>query len=129
VNSEKFATAFKIFNRRTASTLQLRQVAASSFLSIKIIKKLIYTITYMLMPSKQTTMRIEEILDNASEEFLDRFFETILNEINSDEEPYYKKARQLLLAYLNNEHADDFFIAICGWSLESLIERSQSDDF
>ena len=73
--------------------------------------------------------QIEAILDNASEEFLDRFFETILNEINSDEEPYYKKARQLLLAYLNNEHSDDFFIAICGWSLESLIERSQSDDF
>ena len=73
--------------------------------------------------------QIEAILDNASEEFLDRFFETILNEINSDEEPYYKKARQLLLAYLNNEHADDFLIAICGWSLESLIERSQSDDF
>ncbi len=73
--------------------------------------------------------QIEAILDNASEEFLDRFFETILNEINSDEEPYYKKARQLLLAYLNNEHADDLLIAICGWSLESLIERSQSDDF
>ena len=59
--------------------------------------------------------QIEAILDNASEEFLDRFFETI--------EPYYKKARQLLLAYLNNEHADDFFIAICGWSLESLLEK------
>jgi hypothetical protein len=67
--------------------------------------------------------QIEAILDNASEEFLDRFFETILNEINSDEEPYYKKARQLLLAYLNIEHADDFFIAICGWSLESLLEK------
>ena len=73
--------------------------------------------------------QIEAILDNASEEFLDRFFETILNEINSDEEPYYKKALQLLLAYLNNEHADDLLIAICGWILESLIERSQSDDF
>jgi CRISPR/Cas system-associated endonuclease/helicase Cas3 len=67
--------------------------------------------------------QIEAILDNASEEFLDRFFEMILNEINSDEEPYYKKARQLLLAYLNNEHADDHFIAICGWSLESLLEK------
>ena len=58
------------------------------------------------------------------EEFLEKFFETLLNEINSDEEPYYKKSRQLLLASLNNEHADDFFIAICGWSLESLIERA-----
>ena len=68
--------------------------------------------------------QILAILNNANEEFLERFFETMLNEINSDDEPYYKKARQLLLASLNNEHADDFFIAICGWSLESLIEKS-----
>ena len=67
--------------------------------------------------------QILAILNNANEEFLERFFETMLNEINSDDEPYYKKARQLLLASLNNEHADDFFIAICGWSLESLIEK------
>ena len=68
--------------------------------------------------------QILAILNNANEEFLERFFETMLNEINSDDEPYYKKARQLLLASLNNEHADEFFIAICGWSLESLIEKS-----
>ena len=72
--------------------------------------------------------QIQAILDNANEEFLERFYETMLNEINSDDESYYKKARQLLLASLNNEHADDFFIAICGWSLESLIERSQDDE-
>ena len=64
------------------------------------------------------------ILDIDSEEFLEKFFETLLNEINSDDEPYYKKSRQLLLASLNNEHADDFFIAICGWSLESLVNRT-----
>ena len=68
--------------------------------------------------------QILAILNNANEEFLKRFFKTMLNEINSDDEPYYKKARQLLLASLNNENADDFFIAICGWSLESLIEKS-----
>ena len=72
---------------------------------------------------------IEAILDYANEELLKRFYETMLNEINSDDESYYKKVRQLLLASLNNEHVDDFFIAICGWSLESLIERSQSDYF
>ena len=72
--------------------------------------------------------QIQAILDNANEEFLERLFETILNEINSDDEPYHKKARQLLLASLNNENADDFFIAICGWGLESLIERSQDDE-
>ena len=67
--------------------------------------------------------QLQAILDNANDEFLDSLFETILNEINADDEPYYKKARQLLLASLNNENADDFFIAICGWSLESLIEK------
>jgi len=72
--------------------------------------------------------QIQAILDNANEEFLERFYETMFNEINSDDEPYYKKARQLLLASLDNEHADDFFIAICGWSLESLIEQSQDDE-
>ena len=68
--------------------------------------------------------QIQGILDIDSEEFLEKFFETLLNEINSDDEPYYKKSRQLLLASLNNEHADDFFIAICGWSLESLVNRT-----
>lgn len=72
--------------------------------------------------------QIQALLDNTNEEFLERFYETMLNEINSDDEPYYKKARQLLLASLDNEHADDFFIAICGWSLESLIEQSQDDE-
>lgn len=72
---------------------------------------------------KMDKSRIQSILDNSSEEFLDRFFETLLEEINSDDEPFYKKTRQLLLASLNNENADDFFIAICGWSLESLIDK------
>jgi hypothetical protein len=72
---------------------------------------------------KMDNSSIQSILDNSSEEFLDRFFETLLEEINSDDEPFYKKARQLLLASLNNENTDDFFIAICGWSLESLIDK------
>lgn len=67
---------------------------------------------------------IEAILENGSEEFLERFYETLQKEIFNDDEPYYKKARQLLLAAIKNENADDFFIAICGWSLESLIEKS-----
>ena len=67
---------------------------------------------------------IKEILENASEEYLEKLFETLLYEINNDDEPYHKKARQLLLASLNNENADDFFIAVCGWSLESLIKRT-----
>ena len=67
--------------------------------------------------------QIEAIIDNANEEFLERFYETLLNEINADDEAYHKKARQLLLAAINNKNADDFFIAICGWSLESLFSN------
>lgn len=68
--------------------------------------------------------QIETILENASEDFLERFYETLLNEINSDDEPYNKKARHLLLAALKSEAPDDFFISLCGWSLESLIEKT-----
>ena len=68
--------------------------------------------------------QIEAILENASEEFLEKFYEALLNEINSDDEAYYKKARHLLLASLKSEDPDDFFISLCGWSIESLIERS-----
>ena len=68
--------------------------------------------------------QIEAIIKNASEEFLDKFYETLLNEINSDDEVYHKKARHLLLASLKSEAPDDFFISLCGWSLESLIEKT-----
>ena len=68
--------------------------------------------------------QIETILENASEDFLERFYETLLYEINSDDEPYNKKARHLLLAALKSEAPDDFFISLCGWSLESLMEKT-----
>ena len=68
--------------------------------------------------------QIEAILANSSEEFLERFFETLLNEINSDDEPYYKQSRHLLAASLRSEDPDDFFISLCGWSLDTLIEKT-----
>ena len=67
--------------------------------------------------------QLEAILNNASEDFLEKFFETLVNEINADDEPYHKKAYNLLLASLNSDDPDEFFISICGWSIESLIER------
>ena len=66
--------------------------------------------------------QIKALLKNASDDFLESFYETLLDEINCDDEPYHKKARQLLLASLNDEQHNDFFIAICGWSLDSIIE-------
>ena len=67
--------------------------------------------------------QIQALIDNASEDFLERFYETLLNEINSDDEPYQKKAYHLLVASLKSEDPDDFFISLCGWSLDTLIKK------
>ena len=64
---------------------------------------------------------IEEILE--SEGLLERFVETLVEEINNDDEAYDKKGRQLLEMCLTYDNADEFFIAICGWSVDSLIEK------
>lgn len=48
--------------------------------------------------------------------------ETLLDAINHDDEPWSKKARQLLLFAMNDDKADDFFISICGYSLKSLLK-------
>ena len=58
-----------------------------------------------------------------NEALLERFMEVLIEEINNDDEAYYKKSRQLLDLCLTDENADDFFIAICGWSLASLLEK------
>ena len=68
--------------------------------------------------------QLQVLLDNASEEFLERFFDTLLNAINDDDEPYNKKAYNLLLASLKSENPDDIFISLCGWSIDSLLERT-----
>ena len=73
------------------------------------------------MNNNITIQTIQKVL--SSDEKLEAFYEKLLFEINNDDEPYYKKGRQILLACLNNEHPDDFFIAICGWSIDSLLEK------
>ena len=46
-----------------------------------------------------------------------------IDEINNDDEAYDKKGRQLLDLCLTDDHADDFLIAICGWNVDSLLEK------
>ena len=65
--------------------------------------------------------RIENILNDEAQ--LERFVEVLIDEINNDDEAYDKKDRQLLNLCLTDEHADDFFIAVCGWSVDSLIDK------
>lgn len=64
---------------------------------------------------------LEEVLVN--ENLLERFVETMVNEINNDDEVYCKKGRQLLELCLTYDYADDFFIAICGWSVDSILKK------
>ena len=70
---------------------------------------------------KMDKERIENILNDEAQ--LERFVEVLVDEINNDDEAYDKKGRQLLDLCLTDEHADDFFIAICGWSVDSLLEK------
>ena len=65
--------------------------------------------------------RIENILNDEAQ--LERFVEVLVDEINNDDEAYDKKGRQLLDLCLTDEQADDFFIAVCGWSVDSLIDK------
>ena len=65
--------------------------------------------------------RIENILNDEAQ--LERFVEVLVDEINNDDEAYDKKGRQLLDLCMTDEHADDFFIAICGWSVDILLEK------
>lgn len=64
---------------------------------------------------------IQTVLE--SEDLLERFVEVLIDEINNDDEALYKKGRELLNVCLSNDQADDFFIAICGWSVDSLLNR------
>ena len=82
----------------------------------------IYLVTLQIKKTMEKE-QIQAILENASDEFLERFYETLLNEINSDDEAYYKKAYHLLAASLKSENPDDFFISLCGWGLDTLIDK------
>ena len=66
--------------------------------------------------------KIQDVLNNSN--LLEQFGEILINEINNDDESYEKVARQLLTLCLNNNNADDFFIAICGWSVDSLLDKT-----
>ena len=64
---------------------------------------------------------IQNVLNDES--LLEQFTELLVDEINNDDEAMDKKGRQLLTLCLSDENADDFFIAICGWSVDSLLQK------
>lgn len=68
-----------------------------------------------------------------SEELRETFFKVLFQEIQSDEEPYYKKSYRLLnLFEMEPEITDEFLITVCGWSMETLlkmtIEKEKCED-
>jgi hypothetical protein len=71
---------------------------------------------------------IQTILDNESGEFFESFCEVLINEINSDDERYDRKGRQLLLAALQSDDPDGLFMSLCGWTLSTLIGKAKLSD-
>ena len=65
--------------------------------------------------------RIHKVLEDNI--LLEDFSQLLIDEINNDDEILEKKGRQLLNFCLNDENADEFFIAICGWSVDSLLNK------
>ena len=57
------------------------------------------------------------------EEKCDFFVSTFLKELESDDERYSKKGHYMLKAIKEN-NLEDFLIAVCGWSPESLLKKS-----
>ena len=72
-----------------------------------------------------TKEKIQKILDERSDEFFEQFCEVLMNEIISDDERYDKKGRKLLMSALESDNPDSFFLSICGWNLESLINKAE----
>ena len=66
---------------------------------------------------------IKNILENASEDELESIIETLNNEIFDDTETFRSKARALLQAYIDND-TDGILIALCGWSLISILGKT-----
>ena len=65
---------------------------------------------------------VEEFLQNRG--LLTQLGELIHNEIINDDEPSDKISRNLLDVYLQHpDVVDDVMISICGWSMESLMNK------
>lgn len=90
-----------------------------SWNSIKCLAESVNAITFV--EKKMNSNVIQAVLDDDS--LLEQFTELLIDEINNDDEAMDKKGRQLLSLCLSDENADDFFIAICGWSVDSLLNK------
>ena len=64
----------------------------------------------------------------SDEDLQDDFFVTLSDEIACDDEPSRKKWNRLKTAYEKNPAmVDDLLMALCGWTLETLIDKTLGD--
>ena len=100
----------------------MKQIVKQAWIILAFIKMFVYNNSiYYLCTKTMDKKAIKKIMESESQ--LERFMEVLLDEINNDDEAYYKKGRQLLDFYLKDKNADDFFVAICGWSVDSLLRK------
>lgn len=65
---------------------------------------------------------LESILEDSDK--CESFAEVVLGEISSDEEQPRHIGSNIIKAYLNGD-CDDLLIALCGWSMDSLLKKYQ----
>lgn len=120
--STKQSTSWLFFYTLFNEIKSTAHIVKQAWIFLAFIKLLVGTnsIRYLYIKTMDNKI-VEEII--ANDALLERFMEILVDEINNDDEAYYKKGRQLLDLCLSDENADDFFIAICGWSVDSLLEK------
>ncbi len=77
-----------------------------------------------LTPENETDLDPEfgKILE--SDELREAFIETVNEEISSDDDSYDHKASYLIKAYRADD-CDGMLMALCGWSMKTLLEKTQ----
>ena len=81
----------------------------------------VFARSIIFVTKKMDKNKILEVLND--NQLLEQFGKVLIDEINNDDESLEKVARQLLLLCLRNEDVDDFFIAISGWNIDSILNK------
>lgn len=86
-----------------------------------LIMLVVFARSIIFVTKKMDKNKILEVLND--NQLLEQFGKVLIDEINNDDESLEKVARQLLLLCLRNEDVDDFFIAISGWDIDSILNK------
>ena len=92
------------------------------------------TVTNDSVKNKEEVLRedkLEEINREKVEKFLkdddkaEQFVNTLIEEINTDEENISRKGKKLIQAYVDGD-VENFLYALCGWSFNTLLVKADS---